>query len=464
MKIALISPPSHNPTLPAPGIAYMKGVLNNEGFESKCFDLNHEFLKKFGNDSIVWCEYGKDYKPEYEQFIFDYCEQLSDFDWIGVSLFSYNSQIATKVLLQCIKDLEIKSKIVLGGNGLVNSSGSTEIFGLNSYDNFGDRMIAEGLADYYIMGEGDRALPALLNGKSYKYAQMNDLSSLPYPDYSDFNLDSYGKNMVTITGSRGCVRNCTFCDVNLIWNKYKFRPGEEVAAEMIYQYETHGVDLFYFSDSLVNGSLKEFRKFCRIMAEKNLPIRWMGQFIFRSGMTEEDWDYVKKSGCQTLWIGIESGSEKTRWHMKKKFDNRALYSSIKACGERKINMLYLLIAGYPTETEEDFKETLKMLYKSKKYAEYIEIRCQIAMLMDGTQMLHDTDWHGEHIEAWKTNLENGFELDLRERISRWVRIMNVAKSLNMKRDARLEQIKREHIRKLTDIEKTEDLIKEIKNV
>lgn len=464
MKIALVSPPSHNYTFPAPGIAYIKGVLNREGFESKCFDLNHDFLKKFGEESIVWCEYGTGFKKDYGQFIFDYCEKLKDYDWIGVSLFSFNSQISTKYFLECIKNHGIESKIVLGGNGLVNSSGSIEIFGERSYANFGARMVGEGLADHYLIGEGDKSLPALLRGEPTSFPQLSDLSDLPYPDYSDFDLESYGKNGVTVTGSRGCVRNCTFCDVNLIWNKYKFRPGEQVAEEMVYQYQKHGVDLFYFSDSLVNGSLKEFRNFCKIMTEKNLPIKWVGQFIFRSGMTDEDWDYVKSSGCTTLAIGIESGSEKTRWHMKKKFDNRALYSSIKACGERDINMLYLLIAGYPTETEEDFQETIKLLRKSKPYAKNVEIRCTIAYLMDGTEMLENTDWHGEHIEAWKVHLEDGVELDLKERLRRWAMVMKEAKKLGLKRDARLEQIKRENIRKLTDIEKSEEIIELIKSI
>lgn len=465
MKIALVSTPSHNSYLPAPGIAYMKGVLNREGIESKCFDLNHEFFKELGQEAIPWCEGREDpLESSCKKFIYDYCEKLKGYDWIGVSLFSFNSQIATEVLLRCIKEHGIESKIVLGGNGLVNSAGDQKVFGSTHYDNFGEKMIANGLADHYIMGEGDKALPALLRGKSYRFAQMMDLSDLTYPDYSDFDMSSYGTKMVTITGSRGCVRNCTFCDVNLIWNKYKFRPGEEVAAEMIHQYEKHGVDLFYFSDSLVNGSLKEFRKFCRIMTEKNLPIKWMGQFIFRSGMTEEDWDYVKGSGCHSLWIGVESGSEQTRWHMKKKFDNRVLHSSIKSCGSRKINMLFLLIAGYPTETEEESEETVKMLHKAAPYSDYIEVRCQVAMLMAGTQMLAETDWHGEHIEAWKTNLPDGNELDLKERIRRWARIMNTAKELGMKRDSRLEQVKREHIRKLKTIEKTTDLIEIIEKV
>ena len=84
--------------------------------------------------------------------------------------------------------------------------------------------------------------------------------------------------------------------------------------------------------------------------------------------------------------------------------------------------------------------------------------------MDGTEMLENTDWHGEHIEAWKVHLEDGVELDLKERLRRWAMVMKEAKRLGLKRDARLEQIKRENIRKLTDIEKSEEIIELIKNI
>lgn len=464
MKVALVSPPSHDMNIPAPGIAYIKGVLNREGIESTCFDLNHEFLKKFGPEANLWCEDVVPHKPEYEQFLFDYCERLVGYDWIGISLFSFNSQPATKLLLRCIKDYGIESKIVLGGNGILKGKG----YFSNDGPNFADKMVEEGLADHYIIGEGDRALPALLNDKPYQYAQMQDLSDLPYPDYSDFDLDSYegyhGTKLVTITGSRGCVRKCTFCGIGALWNKYKFRPGEDVAAEMIHQYEKHGIDLFYFSDSLVNGSLKEFRKFCRIMSEKNLPIEWMGQFIFRSGMSEEDWDYVKSSGCKAIWVGIESGSEKVRWHMKKKFDNRVLYSSIKAAGERGLNMLWQTIVGYPTETEEDFQETIKMLKKSAPYAKQIRVRSHVAMLLAGTEMLANTDWHGENIDLWAVDLPDGQELDMKVRIRRWVEVMKTAKSVGMSLDSQLERVKREHIMKLETMEDCEELIEAVKSI
>jgi len=460
MKVALVSTPSHDANIPAPGIAYIKGVLNNEGIESKCFDLNHDFIKKFGPESVLWCERSASVTTAYEQFFFDYCERLQGYDWIGISLFSFNSQASTELLLRCIKDWGIKSKIVLGGNGILKGTG----YFSNDGPNFADKMIEEGLADYYIIGEGDKAFPALLNGKSYKFAQMQDLSGLPYPDYSDFDLDDYQANVLTVTGSRGCVRKCTFCGIGQVWNKYKFRPGEEVAEEMIYQYKKHGIDLFYFSDSLVNGSLKEFRKFCRIMTEHNLPIQWMGQFIFRSGMSEEDWDYVKSSGCKSIWVGIESGSEKVRWHMKKKFDNKVLYSSIKAAGERGIHMIYQTIVGYPTETEEDFEETLKMIKRSEPYANNIKIRCHVAMLLAGTELLENTDWHGENVDSWAINLPDGQELDLRLRIKRWAKVMQLSKDLGMQVDSQLEQVKRGHIIQLKILGDSDDVIKIVENV
>ena len=91
-------------------------------------------------------------------------------------------------------------------------------------------------------------------------AQTDILDDLPFADYSDFNFALYpGKeNMIYITGSRGCVRRCTFCDINSLWTKFRFRSGESLASEMLEGYTRYGTLDFYFTDSLMNGSLKEY--------------------------------------------------------------------------------------------------------------------------------------------------------------------------------------------------------------
>ena len=71
--------------------------------------------------------------------------------------------------------------------------------------------------------------------------------------------------------------------------------------------------------------MKAFREMCYELADyrRQLPTEkqfiWDGHFIIRSErqMPPEDFDAMKASGCGTVWIGIESGSERVRNHMKK---------------------------------------------------------------------------------------------------------------------------------------------------
>jgi len=442
MSIALLSMPSQNYWHPAPSIVFLKGVLNREGIDSTCYDLNHAFLTEFGDDAVAWCETGDNYLPAYGEFIKEYCKQLVDYEWIGCSVFTLNSQIFTKLFLSVIREMS-DAKIVLGGSGLTNNHSDLKVLQIN----FGQQMINDGLADHALSGEGDRSLPALIRGEPHRFPQMDDLSNMPIPDYSDIDFSLYSKPTLIVTGSRGCVRQCTFCDVHANWKKYKFRPGTDVANEMIHQYHTYGVNKFHFSDSLVNGSMKEFRVFCKALAKANLPIEWRGQFIFRSGMTDEDWDNVAASGCKGLWIGIESGSENVRWHMKKKFNNTDMYTSIEALGKRKIDMLYLLIVGYPTETEEDFEDTLELLRKSEPYKNYVEVRTNIAMLMPDTEIYEDKErWHGD-VQLWRSWTKDG-ELTYAKRYERWKQVTELSQEIGLKGDKRIAQQETLILRKL----------------
>jgi radical SAM superfamily enzyme YgiQ (UPF0313 family) len=443
MKVALVSMPSQNYWHPAPSIVFLKGVLNRESIDSTCFDLNHAFLTEFGDNAIEWCESGSNYNPCYKTFIENYSKCFEGYEWIGASVFTFNSQIFTKLFLEVVREMYPKIKIVLGGAGMTSNHSNVNFI----TKDFGNEMIQKGFANYVLSGEGDRALPALLTGNDYFFPQMDDLSNMPIPDYSDINFSLYSKPTLIVTGSRGCVRQCTFCDVHANWKKYKYRPGTDVANEIIHQYYTYGVKHFHFSDSLVNGSLKEFRIFCKTLAEAKLPIEWRGQFIFRSGMTDEDWDNLAASGCKGLWIGIESGSDIVRWHMKKKFSNADMYKSIEALGKRKINMLYLLIVGYPTETEKDFNDTLELLRRSVAYKRYVEVRCNIAMLLPNTEIYDEFYLHHDDDHLWKTQTTDGV-LTYKVRYERWKKVNTLVENLGLKSDKRIKQLEKAILRNI----------------
>jgi radical SAM superfamily enzyme YgiQ (UPF0313 family) len=205
-----------------------------------------------------------------------------------------------------------------------------------------------------------------------------------YPDYTDIDWSLYGDDTdkfstAFITGSRGCVRNCTFCDVAGMWPKYRFRSGKNIAGEIIETRKKYKISSFEFTDSLVNGSMKAFRDMCNSLTDYrntsgDTSWGWQSQFIARSKvqMPPEDFELMKKSGGNMVSIGIESASESVRNHMKKGFSNSDMWYTYEQCRKNNIKVGIMMLVGYPTETKEDFQQTLSMLEKLKNEG-YFEI-------------------------------------------------------------------------------------------
>jgi len=392
LDILLINVPRLSVAYPPAAPSLLKAIVENAGFSAKVKDYNLEFFIKFKNsndydliDSYFANGTAINKKQEFKiTSAFD--EWVDDIininpKWLGISVFTYECQIATKILVTKLRK-KFKGKIVIGGAGI--SSG-----GIASDENdFGHSLYKENLIDYYIRGEGDNSLVKLLSGETNfnginndKYQQIEDLNKIPFPNYDDI-IDlkyeySNGNVQLPITGSRGCVRDCTFCDIHMFWKKYKYRDGTNIANEIIHHYQKYGTKSFYFTDSLINGSMKSFRDFCKTLIlyyeNNNLPygfFQWGGQFIIRNEkqMNKDDYINMKKAGCNGLAMGVESGSNEVLLHMKKTYTVENLDFTIEQLNHNNINCYFLIIVGYPTETLKNFNETIKMFERYQKYA------------------------------------------------------------------------------------------------
>lgn len=385
--IVLISTPVMETRVPAPAIYYLKGALNPHGFTSRCFDLVRDSEEYFGKEeskkinSYLLADWhsGIHADPadkEIYNLLLDYyrdyvLEKIAPLQpkYAGVSVFSQNSQKSSSILCMALKEFLPDTQIILGGTGLGITMGGAK--------DYGDTMLEQGLADHYIDGEGELALVELLKGNmdypgvnSTSYKQIDDLDNIPFPDYSDY-MEDYGQiKKITLTGSRGCVRRCSFCDIGAFWKKFRYRSGKNIAKELIRNKKLYGSRTHFFSDSLINGSMKAFRELCEVMAEYHEQnpdpkdvIRWGGQFIIRSERQSpaEDYELMKKAGMRWASIGIESASENVRNHMDKQFSNADMYFSVDQLIKNNINCTLMFIVGYPTETLEDFNENIKFL-------------------------------------------------------------------------------------------------------
>ena len=74
------------------------------------------------------------------------------------------------------------------------------------------------------------------------------------------------------------------------------------------------------------------------------------------------------AGCHHLTFGFESGSPRINKEMSKgykfrEYDNEYAANVFKNCMDAGIQTVLFLIIGYPTETKEDFEETMKLLIR-----------------------------------------------------------------------------------------------------
>lgn len=373
------------------GTSLLKACIQKAGFTCKVIDYNIKLWNaQSDSDTIAELEnyftINSDVSEGNQHLIDQYYDlivkEIIELDptWVGFSVFTFQCQRATTEILKRLRP-RFKGKTMVGGAGI-----STRGIASSNAD-YAEKLIKENLIDAYIKGDGDLALVELIKGNmkypginGNPYAGVNNLDAIPQPDWSDvidLPYRYHDQKILPITGSRGCVRHCSFCDIHEFWTKFRFRSGKNIAQEMIDNYKTHDIKTFYFMDSLINGSMKAYRELCQTLVEyykkNNLEekfFRWGGQFIVRSKnqMTPEDFELAAKAGCDNLCWGVESGSEPVREHMKKGFSNEDLDYCMEQMNRVGMRCYFFIITGYPTETEQDHQDTLDMFTRFQKYA------------------------------------------------------------------------------------------------
>lgn len=389
-KVLIVAIPKQEVARPPGALAILASCCEQANVEYNVFDLNLHLHKEFTADLIdkfnTDFELNKFRNEELEDRYRSVCKDLVDyvifekFTHVAISVFTYASILACYELLKIFKQSQFNGKIIIGGFGTSNSSPNIT----GSLD-FGQYALKNKLVDYAVYGEGDIAFTELLKGNDTYLGinqknniQILDLDHLPTPSYKKINPKDYffmSAPEIIITGSRGCVRDCTFCDIGDYWNKYVYKSGKLLASELFKLWKETGVDRFDFSDSLINGSVSTFREFNKelIRLKQENPTfnpSYRGQFICRPSklMPEQDYIEMVQAGADTLAVGIESFSESVRNHMRKKFDNASIEWHFAMCAKYGIKNVLLMISGYVTETIEDHQTTLDYLKKFQIYA------------------------------------------------------------------------------------------------
>jgi len=375
MDLAIVTVPYMFTNNPPVAGAVLKSCVEQHGFSAINLDYNLKFIKSnIATDDLVTWFQKEDSYPVYDNFL-KFKEWVKECAkdilshnarWIGISVFTKDSQLGAEEFIIALKELDPTCKIVLGGTG-------TEDLRSQWQKRWYELIWESDIVDSIILREGEVEIVKLLKDNYNNIVEapqltVEELNDVPVPNFDDFSMSDYGKDTVTIpiTGSKGCVRKCTFCNVEAFWPVFRHRSGKIVANEIIQLYEKYNIKNFKFTDSLINGSLKDFRLMNLEIAEK-IPnvINYRGQYICRPQrqMPDQDYELMRDAGCSLVQIGIESGSERVRTHMKKKFSNEDIDHSTNKLAEMGIKQQWFIFVGYPIEEDEDFNDTLLLIKK-----------------------------------------------------------------------------------------------------
>ena len=344
----------------------------------------------------------------------------------------------------------------MGGRGLKVSAFSSisdnhTLTDLEKMLSFAEILKKRNLVECTILGDGEDAIIDILSKKTTNETadNLSDTFKSPIPNYDDYKLDQYltnNKLVLPVIGSKGCVRDCDFCDVKFQFGRYRYRSGKDIVSELISLSAKHNVFKFQFTDNLINGGYKPFVEFLELMAEynKNHPnntIKWTGQYICRP---EEQipaglHTLIKSAGGEGLTIGAESGSNRVLEAMNKKTSVESLYHELEEFRKADVTVNLLTFVGHWSEQWDDFVDHCRMFINLAKYVRSgtissVTIGYPMAFL-DGTPSMNLketntvilSNFEKEFVWFCKTNPRNTFK----ERIYRRLIIQKICTMFNM---------------------------------
>lgn len=198
---------------------------------------------------------------------------------------------------------------------------------------------------------------------------IKDLDTLPFAAWELVDADRYRElwmehhgyfsmNMVT---TRGCPFHCNWCAKPIYGQVYNSRSPENLVAEMKMLKEKYAPDHIWFCDDIFGLKPGWVTKFDETVNRENVKIPFKCLSRVDLLLKEDNISHLAGAGCESIWVGAESGSQKILDAMDKGTTIEEIYEATKLLKKHNIKTCFFLQFGYSGETKKEINMTIKMV-------------------------------------------------------------------------------------------------------
>ncbi|HEB32863.1 MAG TPA: B12-binding domain-containing radical SAM protein [Spirochaetes bacterium] len=211
--------------------------------------------------------------------------------------------------------------------------------------------------DQIIVGEAENIILDVLSGKikdKIVYTrEYKDLDDLPFLNF-DLLKESEKMNIFSIMTSRGCPYDCNFCTVTKMFGRgYRAQSPQRVMDEI----SGYKNGVIFFSDDHFAANIKRTDQILDLMMENGFNRPWSAQVRTEVTKNPEFIAKMKKAGCTTVYVGLESINLQSLKEMNKKQGLEDIERTIKVFHDNGIAIHGMFILGNDTDTKDVFERT-----------------------------------------------------------------------------------------------------------
>lgn len=332
-------------------VAYLGTYLHRHGFTFDYVSAFHQEKKEFAR------------KLEEENIL-----------TIAITTTYYVSFIPIIEIIDFIRQHNSTAKIILGGPYVASQVRSLNDEELQNL--FGNTIGA----DFYVnSAQGESALTNIIHALKNKLTVEN-IKNIYYrtgkgfvPTPVEMEANILAQNMVNwdlfadhvdmhviIRTAISCPFSCSFCRHPEHAGRYQRTDIDALEQELDSLNRIESVSLVYFIDDTFNIPPQRFKEVLRMMIRKNYRFKWHS-FLRSQFADEETAQLLKESGCEGVYMGLESGNNQVLKNMNKLTTVEKYRRGISFLKKAGINTDGNFIIGFPGETYESAMDSQRLV-------------------------------------------------------------------------------------------------------